>query len=573
MQKKVLFIIVPILLIIIIAATIALLYFTTDIFKSAEQLFWENFASVEKVFDTLENNNQSTQKDFKNSTTYTSEGNIAISQQTGEQNAQSINLITNSIHNANTARTYMEATLKNGDIDLLKASYINSGDIYAIKCDDVLPNYVGIRNTNLNEVAKVFGVSDEDAARIPTSLDIGSLFTLYTLTDTEKQHIIDTYSSTITETIGSDKYQKGGKEQITLDGKSYEANKYTLILTGDELKQVILNCLNQLQNDSATLVAISNRLSVLGMNEDYTDIINLATRIAEMSINVQNMTITNTVTIDTYSYKGVALRDVIDISGVGKLTIDISQTNNSEKVILTMEQYTQEVTSIDIPEMTTEDINNGANTITNTETNNINANVDTVDMTVVGAQTSEETNTITNQGTSEINTTEQSTAKTMQITIQKSTSPNSISNIIEIIPDVTTSNTIINYTATLGNVQNNTIANSYAISISDLTNGSNSVLDLTYDTNITAAEQVNEIIELTNSNTVVVNNYPKEQIAPFLDSWYKKFVQVVNSKIQIVGINTNQNNVNNSQVNNSQGNLENNTTNTTTETNANQNTQ
>lgn len=35
-------------------------------------------------------------------------------------------------------------------------SYINSGDVYAIKYEDVLANYIGIRNQDLKTFAKTW---------------------------------------------------------------------------------------------------------------------------------------------------------------------------------------------------------------------------------------------------------------------------------------------------------------------------------------------------------------------------------------------------------------------------------
>lgn len=543
-NKKILLIVLPILLIAIIAVTVAVLYFTTDVFQSAEQLFWKNFASAGQALDLLSNENSKVQQEFKNANTYTSEGNITISSQIGEQVAQNINLVTVGKHDANTGRTYVEATLKNENADILKGTYINSGDIYAVKCDDILPNYVGVRNSNLKDVAKILGTSDEIGNIMPDSINFGLFSSLYTFTDTEKQHILETYSKVITETVGSNKYKKEGKEQIIVDGTSYSANKYTLTLNSEEVKQIIIKCLSKLKEDSATLVSISNRLSVLGMNEDYTDITNLATRIDEMAMNVQNATIQNGITISTYTYKGNAIKNVIDVSNLGKATIDINNTTNSNKAIISLEKYenTQE-TSIDINnnqtainnEIVNEPINNYVN-----ETNSISDisnNVEAVNMTVTGVQTvtnemSQQTNIGTGAQATEVNN------KTMQITISKVTSQNSITNTIEIIPDLLKSTQTLSYTANLGNVQNNSIINSYSCSIYDSSENTNNNIDINYNDTITVAEQVDEIVELTNSNAVIINNYKKEQIIPFIQALYQKATQVLTNKIQMVGVNT-----------------------------------
>ena len=80
----------------------------------------------------------------------------------GENSSKQLNATTNARHDQNTGRTYAEAILKNGDIDLFKVSYINSGDIYGIKCDEIFPNYVGIQNADLSQLAANLGIPNSN---------------------------------------------------------------------------------------------------------------------------------------------------------------------------------------------------------------------------------------------------------------------------------------------------------------------------------------------------------------------------------------------------------------------------
>ena len=129
MKKKVLLIVIPIVVLLVIGVAIAVLYFTTDLFKSPSELFWEYFAQAESAMNILENDNWTSQNSLKANNSYTSNGQLALTISQGENSSKILNIETTARHDANNGRTYADATLKNGDIDLFQVSYINSGDV------------------------------------------------------------------------------------------------------------------------------------------------------------------------------------------------------------------------------------------------------------------------------------------------------------------------------------------------------------------------------------------------------------------------------------------------------------
>ena len=78
MNKKIIFILVPIVLIIIIAIVITVLYFSTDLFKSNEDLFWKYFAQNENIFDVMQNDETTSQNNFKQNNSYEGSGNCSV---------------------------------------------------------------------------------------------------------------------------------------------------------------------------------------------------------------------------------------------------------------------------------------------------------------------------------------------------------------------------------------------------------------------------------------------------------------------------------------------------------------
>ena len=306
-KKKILLIIIPIVIVLIIAAIIAVLYFTTDLFKSNEELFWKYFAQNQDVFDVIKNDKQAEQSQFKTNNSYTSDGNLSLVIAQGENSSKQLDVVTTARHDVNTSRTYADATLKNGDIDLFKASYINSGDIYAVSCDEIFQGYVGTENSGLTQLAANFGIEN-----FPDSINVNEYTNLLDVTDEEWTHISETYLPVIMNVISEEDYTKSS-EEIQVNGQTYNANLYSIQITGENLKQLIINGLTTLRGDTQTLVMLSNKLSTLGLGIEYTDTSNLALKIDELIDNMQNVTIEDNFYINVYENNGEVVRTSIDL--------------------------------------------------------------------------------------------------------------------------------------------------------------------------------------------------------------------------------------------------------------------
>ncbi len=486
-KKKILLIILPIILILIIAAVFAILYFMTDMFRSNDELFAKYFSQNGELFDIIQNANAEEQKTFKANNTYIMTGDLTTTIQDGT-NIQEIKATTSARHDSNTGRTYSDIILKNGEADLLKVSYINSDDVYAIKCDDIMSNYIGIRNNELKKFAQNMGMAEANTQNIPDSIDLVGISNIGKITEEQKQHIIDTYSKVILENIPKEKFTKLNKAQISVDGIKYETNVYQLTIDENTLKQIIINCLTTLKDDNSTLVMISNKLSTLGLGSEYSDITKLSEIIGNLATQMQNENETsenNAMTITVYENKGRTVRTEIELINEGKITIDKAKEKNTEKAIITVE-------------------NNNTSSITD----------------------------IPMEETSTTNTTDIS-----QITIQKSISDTNITNTITFIPDTSNTAQSVTVNTSMGKLIDNTINSSSDIALNISSDGINvQTIQSLYTQNIQAVTEVDEIMELKNSNTVIVNNYPKEQLIPFLTKVGEKISQVLPNKLAQLGI-------------------------------------
>lgn len=486
-KKKILLIILPIILILIIAAVFTIFYFMTDMFRSNDELFAKYFSQNGELFDIIQNANAEEQNTFKANNNYIMNGALTTTIQDGT-NIQEIKATTSARHDSNTGRTYSDIILKNGEADLLKVSYINSDDVYAIKCDDIMSNYIGIRNNELKKFAQNMGMAEANTQNIPDSIDLVGISNIGKITEEQKQHIIDTYSKVILENIPKEKFTKLNKAQISVDGINYETNVYQLTIDENTLKQIIINCLTTLKDDNSTLVMISNKLSTLGLGSEYSDITKMSETIGNLATQMQNENETsenNAMTITVYENKGRTVRTEIELINEGKITIDKAKEINTEKAIITVE-------------------NNNTSSITD----------------------------IPMEETSTTNTTDIS-----QITIQKSISDTNITNTITFIPDTSNTAQSVTMNTSMGKLIDNTINSSSDIALNISSDGINvQTIQSLYTQNIQAVTEVDEIMELKNSNTVIVNNYPKEQLIPFLTKVGEKISQVLPNKLAQLGI-------------------------------------
>lgn len=482
MKNKKLPIIIIISILVVILATaivIAILYNTTDIFKSYDVLFAKYFNQNEELLSILENANYEEQKLFKNTNSYTSSGELLINIQDGTANTQKVKATTASRHDLNTNRTYSEMILKNGESDLIKMSYINSGDVYAIKYEDVLANYIGIRNQDLKTFAKNMGMSDSDVANIPNAIDFASLNSIAQITDDQKQYIKETYLPVIINNIDKNSYTKTSKSKISVDGVDYVTNAYTVTIDANTFKQIIISCLTTLKNDNTTLTIISNKSSYLNPGSDsMIDTSMLSQTIDTLIQQLENTEANkNEIKITTYENKGTTIRTMIELSDISKITIDKLAQNNSKKIILTIEES----------ESTTSD------------------------------NTTEQTN---------------NTTSAVQVILEQITTDSEVLDNITVIPDTSDTSEKITMSTSMGKVSNGTINNTSSVSIEN----ANQTVDASYTQTIQTASQVEEILELKNSNTVIVNNYSKEQLLPFLQSLGNRIKEIVPNKIEQLGI-------------------------------------
>lgn len=462
-RKGLIITLIVVTVVVAILITFAILFFTTDIFKNGQQAFLYAISKNMETFTTLTNQNITSQQDFRKAYSYNSTGTIngTISQGSVTQN---VTLETNARRDKNTDRYYADISLKNAGQDILKYSYIECNDVYAIKCDDILPNYVGIRNSNLKEYAKNMGATEETVKNIPDQVDFEVLKGAFNLSEDESRQLKSIYMDTVLNSIPKENFQKAGKENITVSNVSCNANKYTLILNGEEIKRLLVNLLNTAKTDEISMNILAKLQNALTSTVDTTIITN---NIENTITKIENdETISNTtVTINVYSYKGKTIKTVVNISTLGKITIDTDK--DAQSITTLIERYD---------------------------------NIGNINMT-------------------------------SQITLSKGNyNENAVYN-LEIIPNTLDIGQTINIMIQFGNTTESGYTNSYEVTIQ---NGENNFINLQYNVETLASETVEEIEELTDSNSVIFNNYPIDQLMPFITAYIQQNSTLISNRLSTI---------------------------------------
>lgn len=487
MKKKTLFIILLTSIIMIVGIVIATLYFVTDIFKSPSEKFWKYFSkSIENVKIKLDNK-ISLQENFKNNNSYLSNGKLSLTFEKGENNSKVLNVTTNTKHDKNNGRTYFDAILKNGDLDIFNISYINSEDIYAIKCDEVIPNYIGVRNENLKDSIKKY--NESYANYIPYKININDFINSLKLSDEEKEYIINTYFSIVLNNIPQNQY-KNTKEELTINGIKYYANVYSLKLKGDNIKNILVECLNRIKDDEQSISIINNKLSFVQFEADKDTLID---KVDELIYYINNTEFEGDFEINVYENNGEVIKMLGKIFEMIKIDFEID--NNTINL------------SIELP-----------NEIFGYKQKN----------TVV-----EEKNEIIDLNNYDSNKNIQDKYARIKILLQN-TNDFDI-NKIEIIPNINNLEENITIESSISDIKNNSYNNVYNININLLREDKKEKIKATYNVNTTKSDQIEEILDLETTNTVIANDYEPKQFQEFWKNWINIFKDKFSDKMKMLG--------------------------------------
>ena len=367
-------IIVLIVLLILTGAAFAYIYFGTDLLKTNKELFAKYTVLAMSEEDGFFPKVLTDYGVKKETMAYENSGNFSVdidplyndpSDEALQLIAQNINIASNTniafsgrVDKAN-RKAEENITINYSDTVNLPFKYKHEGDIYGIQADILMPNYIAVENNNLQEFARKLGVID--VSEIPNKIEEQVIESLE-FSDEEVTHITQNYIMPM--------YNNLAEEKFTRTENADGSNNIILTLTNEEAKNILVQMLQTLSNDTTMLAKINN--IVAEMYEENTETItsndisalieNLNSQTAEegnvvIALNVKDR-ITSGLSISTNTY---------DMS--------INKTQTDSNITFDIDVITKDSQSVESSQIGMQIIYNGINTNNVTESISVSTEI------------------------------------------------------------------------------------------------------------------------------------------------------------------------------------------------------
>lgn len=247
--------------IIVLCIVLAILYFTTDIFKTNQQLFYKYIGQAKiidsnfvKQFTTVNNifNEKSSSSNMQIKVLNSKEN--TETQVTDIQELFTVN--SNGLKNVLLNQSYRDFAFSKDNQTFLNVRYLKDNNTYGIIADNILAKYLSVDNANLKELFSKLGATDINS--IPDSIS-AEYKEIIEIDDETYEKLKDIYFTLVSENINKDNFYKIKNED--------ETKTIGLSLSEQELINIINILLNNAKNDEILLNVINTKLRSLNYND------------------------------------------------------------------------------------------------------------------------------------------------------------------------------------------------------------------------------------------------------------------------------------------------------------------
>lgn len=331
-SKKTLIISGVIATIVIIAIIIGVLYFTTDLFKTEQQLFYKYIAETQIMdLEFINQYNVANEKIIKNSSSSVGEmkvmTNIANQENGLTETQEILKISSNGLKNTLLKQSYRDFTFSSNNQNFLTLKYLKDDNTYGIIADNILVKYLAIENTNLKDFFSKLGVTD--TSTIPDSIP----------TNYEEILKIDEVTiNQLKETYGTLIYNNINEENFYKISNADKTQTIGLSLTEQETFDILRITLETAKNDSTLLNLIVSKAQLIG----YTDITieNMQTEIQTYIDKISNQVYSNN-------------EEFINLSFIKKDNSVIKLIFMINEIIETEDMMLEEGSTVNLPEVST----------------------------------------------------------------------------------------------------------------------------------------------------------------------------------------------------------------------------
>ena len=314
------------IIIITITAIIAIItaYINTDFLKTKEQLFWKYFILEKDRIVTVFSNKeiQEFNQNLKISS-YIKEGNFSITSKYNLIKPINVDISEKGDNQQKIKNT--DINLKYNDKDIGNTNIIKDDNYILIKNDKTKLGYIGFKNENLKQLAKQLGLANTEF--IPNKIQEIDFFELLSLSDDEGKYILKKYVPICR------KYVKNKDYNIEKNVEGKETNLYKVQVSNEQLKNIMINILEELENDEITLEIISNKIKVMDSENEYTSIDKIKSKINEFKEKIEQLKTTNENFLSIIIYKNANNVEKIEIAVEDSRSISIEMINENKILI------------------------------------------------------------------------------------------------------------------------------------------------------------------------------------------------------------------------------------------------
>lgn len=321
-KNKSLIIVITIILILALAGGIlAYLYIATDIFKSNQELFAKYFLQNTETFKKITDfQTIKVYENLKNENKFESNTTIKMLHSEGGEVSNTLNNLSAKIDiqkNADEQYVYGDAKILYEEEEYLETEILKEGEKYGIRFSDVVKQFVMVeKGENTEAVSKDLGMTEEQLQLLINIID-----GVEEISAKEQIHVLkDKYIDLITKTILNGAFEKQKKAIITYNGVTTETNAYSVSLTSEQLKNVLIEILENIKNENQIWENTENIIN----KEDIVEQIN--NLIEELKVETEVLTIKITV----YEQQKNTIRTIFEI---GEYKFSIENMNNNEQSI------------------------------------------------------------------------------------------------------------------------------------------------------------------------------------------------------------------------------------------------
>ena len=312
-NKKIIVILIIVLALIILVGGLVLAYLTTDIFKGNKELFFKYATQIVDTEDGYIENSVKQYFEKKTTNSYTNEGSFKVSAQdptvTNLDNLNSFYISFSGQADNTNSKEQQDISINYSDSVTFPVIYRKIGNQIGLQTDYVGSKFINFETDKINSL-------EGDQVEIIQNISNVITDVVQISNVSFSQEELNTYMN-ILQNIGEDKFSNVNDSNGT---------GYQLTLSGDELKDILVQILETLKNDQEMLEKLNEYIKEIRNSANIT-----SNRIEQLIQNIQNSNEVSNENFSAIVYKSRGRTSKVIIS-LNEGRIDIQKTASDSNV-------------------------------------------------------------------------------------------------------------------------------------------------------------------------------------------------------------------------------------------------